>query len=71
MKRFLFFVSDHYYPQGGMFDCDGAFEEIEEVLRRAEKIGDNQSAHWLDTEFGTVHYLDGGIKRMDMGKVIL
>jgi len=37
MKRYLLFCGSNYYPNGGMNDCDGSFDTIEEALEALNK----------------------------------
>ena len=45
MKRYLLFSYESYYPDGGMEDCDGAFDTAEEAIA-AHELGEN--AHVFD-----------------------
>lgn len=46
-KRFLVFVYNHYYPQGGIGDVYGFYNFEEEAIIRAESaISNGYGEHW-------------------------
>lgn len=61
MKRYLAFYYQGYYPQGGMNDCIGAYDSLEESIQKIEdeairkplygknSIWDDCSGHVYDT----------------------
>jgi len=59
MKPFLLFAGDTYYPVGGMDDCQGSFDTLEEAKLAAQHNPDWW--HILDLNTGKVHYDNGDI----------
>lgn len=60
MTRYFVFVCPHYYPVGGMDDCTGVFDTLEEAKAAAvaaednyvdvsiAEIGEEMTEHWMD-----------------------
>ena len=46
MKRYLVFLGQIYYPQGGMYDLEGSFDKLEEAIDFvAKEIGPDRLSH--------------------------
>ena len=58
MKRFWLFMYEMYYPRGGMSDCVGSYDTIEEAIKGAEERGYNDYMEILDSETGLMVHLD-------------
>lgn len=52
-RNFLLFTADQYYPSGGMSDCKGQFDTLQEAINYTVR---NQPDGWLDD----MHVLEVG-----------
>ncbi len=52
MKRYWLFISDQYYPSGGMCDFVGDYDTIEEAKEVSKPI------HGKDMQYTAYHILD-------------
>jgi len=62
MTRYFLFVCTHYYPRGGMDDCEGVFDTLEAAKAAAvaaderyvdvsiAEIGENVVEHWMQED---------------------
>lgn len=57
MKRYVLFTGDNYYPSGGFYDFNGAYEILEDAKSAGLEFFEKSYSGWwhvLDLELGVV-----------------
>lgn len=58
MKRYFLFTGYHYYPAGGMDDCEGNFDTMTECMQAFSNLVGPSGRDWwhvLDTHTGGLY----------------
>lgn len=64
MKKFMLFISEDYYPGGGMFDFVKDFDTLQEAKKYREIDFEDYGVHVLNIETREVHFLESGEIKM-------